>query len=92
MVSLYSCHFSPKAAQFKCQRSLLSPQCIPLGKWEHVSEFSALLTVLDAAREVHFLLALFRMLKYAVSLGESAESGWETVTIALGGHSKGQRP
>ena len=57
-----------------------------------MSEFSALLTVLDAAREVHFLLALFRILKYAVSLGESAESGWETVTRALGGHSKGQRP
>lgn len=76
----------------RAKRSLLSPQWIPLGKWDHVSEFSALLAVPDPAREAHFLLVLFRILKYAVSLGESAESGWKTVTGALGGHSKGQRP
>lgn len=38
-----------------------------------MSEFSALLAVQNAAREARFLLALFRILKYAVSLGESAE-------------------
>lgn len=57
-----------------------------------MSEFSALLAVQDAAREARFLLVLFRILKYAVSLDESAESGWGTVARALGGHSKRQRP
>lgn len=32
MVSLYSCHFSPKAAQFKCQEKLAQPTMDPSGE------------------------------------------------------------
>lgn len=88
IVSLYSCHNSPKAPQLSAKRKHLSPWFLLLGKWEHVTEPPAFPAVQNVA------ISFLSHSEYGGVLCHQERGqrvAGRTAARTLGGHSKEHR-
>lgn len=83
-------HYSPlQPTQLKDKGGLLSLWLLPWKKWEHVSEHLASPAIQDTAKEAHFSLTTFRVVKqeqHDLGDGKRRESAWQDSWRALKGH------